>query len=108
LCNVITLHTYVKQLVVHSGHSAGSAIRKRRIEPPDLVTGHQIMRTNSAIRPAPRNAGGGYPLPSAATGRQIKSRRSTSVTTMSIKMTKADSTNMPANTAATSNTPSAC
>jgi hypothetical protein len=48
------------------------------------------------------------PRPFAATGRQINSRRSTSVTPMSIRMTKADSTNMPANTPATSNTPSAC
>ena len=49
-----------------------------------------------------------YPLPSLAAGRQTSSRFSTSVTPMSIRMTKADSTNMPANTAATSNTPSAC
>ena len=49
-----------------------------------------------------------YPRPSAAVGRQTKSLRSTSVTPKSIRMTKADSTNMPANTAATSNTPSAC
>ena len=58
---------------------------------------------------APRNDGGEtYPLLSAATARHTSSLRSTSVTPMSIRMTKADSTNMPANTAATSNTPSAC
>ena len=49
-----------------------------------------------------------YPRPSSASGRQTSSRRSTTVTARSIRMTKADSTNMPANTPATSNTPSAC
>ena len=43
-----------------------------------------------------------------ATGRHTSSRFSTSVTSQSITMTKAASTNMPANTPATSNTPSAC
>ena len=45
---------------------------------------------------------------SAATGRQTSSRFSIMVTRASITMTKAASTNMPANTPATSNVPSAC
>ena len=45
---------------------------------------------------------------SATTGRHTSSRRSASVTSQSIKITNAVSTTMPANTPATSNTPSAC
>src|ERR1035441_10694512 len=49
-----------------------------------------------------------YGLLSPTSGRQTSRRRSTMVTSVSITITKAASTNMPANTPATSNTPSAC
>ena len=49
-----------------------------------------------------------YGLASPASGRQTSRRLSTSVTMVSITITKAASTNMPANTPATSKTPSAC
>jgi hypothetical protein len=49
-----------------------------------------------------------YPRASATAGRHARSRRSTTVTTPSIAITKPARMNMPANTPATSNTPSAC
>src|SRR5260370_3939455 len=52
-----------------------------------------------------RPMGAAQSRPTAAVGRHTNSRRSTRVTPMSIRITKADSTNMPAKTPATSNTP---
>jgi hypothetical protein len=51
---------------------------------------------------------GSYGRASLGAGRQTSSRFSTKLTITSITITKAAKTNMPANTPATSNTPSAC
>ncbi len=69
----------------------GGCITANRGPDDDLAAGH-----------------GDYGLASAGAGRQTSRRFSTRVTMTSITITKAASTNMPANTPATSNTPSAC
>ena len=78
---------------------------------PVVAAGAQRERgsiTPASIRIVLAAFGRRYLASIAATGRHTRSRFSIAVTIMSMMMTNTASTNMPANTPATSNTPSAC
>ena len=73
-----------------------------------VVADHQGGRHQGAVIRAARAASDTQGRASLVAGRQTRSRFSIRLTSVSITITKAASTNMPANTPATSNTPSAC
>jgi hypothetical protein len=88
--------------------------RQKRYEPsskPRSTSGGRSSRRRASRRNnscGTALAGGAHGRASPTRGRQTRRRFSISVTTKSITITKVASTNMPANTPATSNTPSAC
>ena len=93
--------------------------KRQRERASDSLERASLASSRRFAWPAPALVGfyradGGWSKPrhqvrvSAATGRQTSSRFSIMVTSVSITITKAASTNMPANTPATSKVPSAC